>query len=225
MSAVNVLLVEDDKSTRERLSSIIEEAEGVQLSNAVATLGDAKASLEQSEVDCLVTDICLPDGSGLDLIKWSKERFPSLPSIVISVLGDEATLLQAISHGAGGYLLKDADETRLRKAVLEVMNGGAPISAYMARFILNNLPQTENAKAVSVEETDTQDPSPLTRQEARVLSNIARGYTYKETAEKLGLSEQTIPNYIKNIYRKLQVHSRGEAVYEALKRGYICKPS
>jgi len=161
----------------------------------------------------------------LDVIKWRKDLIPSLASNVILVLGNEANFLQAISHGAGGYLLKDADETRLRKAVLEVMNGGAPISAYMARFILNNLPQTENAKAVSVEETDTQDPSPLTRQEARVLSNIARGYTYKETAEKLGLSEQTIPNYIKNIYRKLQVHSRGEAVYEALKRGYICKPS
>ena len=225
MATVKVLLVEDDRPTRERLSGIISEADGVKLSGTAATLGDAKASLESQSVDCLVTDICLPDGSGLELIKWSKERFPSLPSIVISVLGDETTLLNAISYGAGGYLLKDADEARLRNAVHEVMNGGAPISAFMARFILKNLPQSKNGIDEKHLEGTSKESSPLTTQEARVLSKIARGYTYKETAEKLGLCEHTIPNYIKNIYRKLHVHSRGEAVYEALKRGYISKPS
>jgi DNA-binding NarL/FixJ family response regulator len=218
VKSARVLLVEDDPDTNRYLSSLIKSAETLTFASSVTSYEAAIAFLQQHDIDCLVTDIRLPDGSGVDLVRWCTDNRPAIQSLVISVLGDEKTLLTAISAGAGGYLLKDTDESKLCAAVDELMNGGAPISAYMAKHILAQLPITEIAR----EQIKVPDETPtLTGKETQVLEVIARGYSYKETAKALGVSPNTIPTHIKNIYRKLQVHSRGEAVCQALRLGIL----
>ena len=217
MTQARIFLVEDDMDTNQHLSDLMRASETTTFMGAATTYHNAMCFLRDNEIDCLVTDICLPDGSGLDLIKWCKENRPKMNSLVISVLGDEKTLLNAISVGADGYLMKDADEKRLCSALDDIMNGGAPISAFIARHILKHVPQQNDELIIQI------DLPRLTPKETNVLKVIARGYSYKEAAEHLCISPNTIPNHIKNIYRKLQVHSRGEAVYEALRLGIIDK--
>jgi len=220
MNKARIFLVEDHIDTNRHLSALMRASDNIEFMGTATTHHNALCFLRDNDIDCLVTDICLPDGSGLDLIKWCKENRPQMHSLVISVLGDETTLLKAISVGADGYLLKDTDEKRLCSALDDVMNGGAPISAFMAKHILKSVPQ-ENSTAENL--TIEIDLPQLTTKESSVLNVIARGYSYKEAADHLNISPNTIPNHIKNIYRKLQVHSRGEAVYEALRLGIIDK--
>lgn len=215
-----VVLVEDEKQTRERIGRSINAAQDLRLSSACETISEAKHAICADPPDCLVTDIRLPDGSGIDLIIWVRSNYPDLGVIVISVLGDEKTLFAAIEAGADGYLLKDADDENISAAIQSVLSGGSPISALMARYLLQRMAPRKIDSAEG-------GPDPhdiLTARECRVLSDIARGYTYAETAKRLELSANTIPSHIKNIYRKLQVHSRSEAVYEAMRRGIIDKP-
>ena len=220
MNRARIFLVEDDIDTNRHLSSLMRASENLEFMGTATTHHNAMCFLNDNEIDCLVTDICLPDGSGLDLIRWCKENRPQMHSLVISVLGDEKTLLNAISVGADGYLLKDTDESRLCSALDDIMNGGAPISAFMAKHILKSVPQqADTSKNIKIEI----DLPQLTLKETSVLKVIARGYSYKEAAEHLNISPNTIPNHIKKIYKKLQVHSRGEAVYEALRLGIIDK--
>jgi len=220
MTRARIFLVEDDIDTNRHLSSLMKASDNIDFVGNATTHHNAMCFLQDNEIDCLVTDICLPDGSGLDLIKWCKDNRPEMHSLVISVLGDEKTLLSAISAGADGYLLKDTDEKRLCSALDDIMNGGAPISAFMAKHILKQVPQEdERVKKATIEI----DLPQLTVKESSVLKIIARGYSYKEAADHLNISPKTVPNHIKNIYRKLQVHSRGEAVYEALRLGIIDK--
>ena len=220
MTQARIFLVEDDIDTNRHLSSLMKSSDSIEFVGNATTYNNAICFLRDNDIDCLVTDICLPDGSGLELIKWCKENRPQMHSLVISVLGDEKTLLKAISVGADGYLLKDTDEKRLCNALDDIMNGGAPISAFMAKHILKSVPhQNEKTQNVTIEI----DLPQLTLKETSVLKVIARGYSYKEAADHLNISPNTIPNHIKNIYRKLQVHSRGEAVYEALRLGIIDK--
>jgi len=217
MTQARIFLVEDDIDTNRHLSSLMRSSDSIEFVGNATTYNNAICFLRDNDIDCLVTDICLPDGSGLELIKWCKENRPQMHSLVISVLGDEKTLLKAISVGADGYLLKDADEKRLCSALDDVMNGGAPISAFMAKHILKKVPQHDENITLEI------DLPQLTKKESNVLNVIARGYSYKEAAEHLHISPNTIPNHIKNIYKKLQVHSRGEAVYEAMRLGIINK--
>ena len=220
MTKARVFLVEDDVDTNEHLSDLMRSSKNTVFMGSALTHESAMCFLRDNDIDCLVTDICLPDGSGLDLIKWCKENRPTMNSLVISVLGDEKTLLKAISAGADGYLLKDADEQRLCSALDDIMGGGAPISAFMAKHILKKVAKPDTSKDERMLEIELPQ---LTPKETDVLTVIARGYSYKEAAEHLCISPNTIPNHIKNIYKKLQVHSRGEAVYEALRRGIINK--
>lgn len=212
--ALKVLLVEDEEDTRDRLAAAIGGDAGLDLVSAAANLAAGVAALHMHQPDVLVTDIRLPDGLGYNLIRAARDASASITILVISVLGDENALVSAIEAGADGYLLKDTDEAKIPAAIREAHAGGSPISAMMARHLLKHLSNDAS-----------ESPEVLTGQEQRVLSCIARGYTYREAAEQLGLSPNTIPSHIKNIYRKLQVHSRGEAVYEALRRGIIDKPS
>lgn len=220
MTQARIFLVEDDIDTNRHLASLMRASKTIEFMGTATTHHNAMCFLQDNDIDCLVTDICLPDGSGLDLIKWCKDNRPQMHSLVISVLGDEKTLLNAISVGADGYLLKDMDERRLCSALDDIMNGGAPISAFMAKHILKSVPQESDASEKSTIEIDLPQ---LTAKETNVLNVIARGYSYKEAAQHLNISPNTVPNHIKNIYRKLQVHSRGEAVYEAMRLGIIDK--
>jgi DNA-binding NarL/FixJ family response regulator len=183
---------------------------------SAATLAEARACLAQSAPRVLLTDLQLPDGHGVDLIRETRQRLPDTEIMVISILGDEESVISAITVGATGYLLKDAFPTDIAATVHELVAGHSPISASIARFIVRRTQSQPEPPPGPVLNT-----AKLTPREIDILWGIAKGFSYAEIAGHLGLSRQTVPGHIKNIYRKLEVHTRGEAVFEALQQGLI----
>ena len=212
---IQVLLVEDDAPTRWRLQDALGASDEFAVT-AAATLAEARSSLGQSRPQVLLTDLQLPDGHGLDLIRETRQRHPETEIMVISILGDEESVIAAIRQGATGYLLKDAFPTDIAATVRDLVAGHSPISASIARFIVRRTQaQPEPATQPAL------NTARLTPREIDILWGIAKGFSYADIASHLGLSRQTVPGHIKNIYRKLEVNTRGEAVFEALQQGLI----
>lgn len=211
---ITILLVEDDPPTLWRLQDTLVKA-GFDVA-AAATLGEARASLTSRVPRVLLADLQLPDGHGVDLIREVRQRHPDTEIMVISSLGDEETVISAITAGATGYILKDAFPSDITATVRDLVAGHSPISASIARFIVRRT-QTQ-AEPPRGPEIDT---ARLTPREIDILWGIAKGFSYAEIATNLGMSRQTVPGHIKSIYRKLEVHTRGEAVFEAVQQGLI----
>jgi DNA-binding NarL/FixJ family response regulator len=226
MTAVNqpaaqeiaILLVEDDPPTLWRLQDALVKA-GFDVA-AAASLGEARSSLATRTPKVLLTDLQLPDGHGIDLIREVRTRFPNVDIMVISALGDEETVISAITVGATGYILKDAFPTDIAATVRELVAGHSPISASIARFIVRRT-QAQSATQAEPSPGLELNTAKLTPREIDILWGIAKGFSYAEIADHLGMSKQTVPSHIKNIYRKLEVHTRGEAVFEAVQQGLI----
>ena len=212
--AITVLLVEDDAPTLWRLQDAL--AKAGYLVRAAGTLTDARACLAEGAPRVVLTDLQLPDGHGVDLIRETRQRFPDTEIMVISILGDEESVISAITVGATGYLLKDAFPTDIAATVRDLVAGHSPISASIARFIVRRTQSQSEPPPGPVLNT-----AKLTPREIDILWGIAKGFSYAEIAGHLGLSRQTVPGHIKNIYRKLQANNRSEAVYEASRRGLI----
>lgn len=210
-----ILLTEDDEPVRERLRAIIEQWDRGVLVAACSTLQESLAALQAHAIDLLVTDLRLPDGNGLTAIRQLKTLQPEAEAMVISVLADERTVLDAIEAGAAGYLLKDAYAIDLIDAVNDVMAGKSPISSSIARVLVRRLAGQEETGRPHLSQSD------LTAREMDILWGIAKGFTYDEIAERLAISRQTVPVHIRNIYRKLAVSNRSEAVFEATQRGLL----
>jgi DNA-binding NarL/FixJ family response regulator len=211
---ITILLVEDDPPTCLRLRDALASA-GFQVTAAM-TLGEARASLAQAPPRVLLTDLQLPDGHGVELIRETRQRFPETEIMVVSILGDEESVISAITVGATGYILKDAFPTDIAATVRELVAGHSPISASIARFIVRRTQASAEPPPGPPLNT-----TKLTPREIDILWGIAKGFSYAEIASHLGMSRQTVPGHIKSIYRKLEVHTRGEAVFEALQQGLI----
>ncbi len=207
-----VLLVEDDPDMRHYLAQAIRDNPQLRLVADCADLAAARASLASGAPDVLLTDLALPDGDGVTLIRAVKQLAPRCECMVISVFGSEARVVAAIEAGATGYLLKDEPVDKVGEAILSLVHGGSPMSPGIARHILNRFKQAPPAGS---------EPSSLTERELAVLNALARGFTYSEIATQLGLSSHTVATHIKHIYRKLEVSSRAEAVFEACQMGII----
>jgi DNA-binding NarL/FixJ family response regulator len=217
-AACRILLVEDDGPVRERLARIVEKWPGGHLVAACGTLGEALRLIADNALDLLITDLNLPDGHGVQAIRLLRERQPGAEAMVISVLADDRTVIEAIEAGATGYLLKDSDPLDIVAAISDLLAGRSPISSTIARTIVRRL----GSRGPSSEVDPAAPPAePLTPREMDILWGIAKGFTYGELAERLKISKQTVPVHIKNIYRKLQANNRSEAVYEASRRGLI----
>lgn len=216
MDSISILLVEDDAPTRQRLHDALAADPGFSV-ESVGSLTDARAAIARMPPRVLLTDLELPDGHGSDLTAEVHAAHPAVEILVISVLCDEANVVAAIAAGASGYIVKDALPEDIGNTVRQVLAGESPLSAGIARYLLRRL---RAAQAPSPERTP-KDALPLTRREIDILWGIAKGLSYHEIADDLGLSRNTLPNYIKSIYRKLDVNSRGEAVFEAVSRQLI----
>ncbi len=212
-----VLLLEDDPATRERLCGIVCGSPGLELAAAFGDLKSALAWLATHEPpQVLLVDLQLPDGSGIDLIRAARRIAPASESMVISVFGDEAHVVTAIEAGATGYLLKDANGEEIAMAISQLLDGQAPISSAIARHLLKRfraLPTPAPSAPMAA--------SPLTPRETEVLQLIAKGLSYQRIAGVLQMSPNTVTTHIKQIYRKLAVNSRGEAVFEAAQMGLL----
>ncbi|WAC27470.1 MULTISPECIES: response regulator [unclassified Ancylobacter] len=216
---IDILLVEDDAPTRERLSDALAAASDFAVTS-VANLTDALAKLDEGMPRILLTDLQLPDGHGIELIRRVRRDSPGTDIMVISILGDEESVIAAITAGATGYLLKDAFQTDVAATVRELALGHSPISASIARYIVRRT-QASLQPGPEVERRPTLNTARLTAREIDILWGIAKGFSYADIAEHLGLSRQTVPGHIKSIYRKLEVNTRGEAVFEAVQQGLI----
>ncbi len=207
-----VLLVEDGQDMRHYLAHAISQHPELELLAACADLASARARLRHAVPDVLLTDLALPDGDGVALIRELKRATPACECMVITVFGTEARVVAAIEAGATGYLLKDEPIDRVAQAVLSLVRGGSPMSPGIARHVLNRLrgPVPVETAAAS-----------LSERELTVLHALSRGFTYGEVAEQLGLSSHTVGTHVKHIYRKLEVGSRAEAVFEAAQLGLI----
>lgn len=216
--ARGVVLVEDDAHTRERLARVIEGHPQLALLGAAATCADARALFARAQPDVLLTDLGLPDGSGIELIREARTRWPAVLPLVITIFGDEQHVVGALEAGALGYLLKDGTPEYIGASIVDMLAGGSPISPPIARHLLRRFRGDVPARSG---EAAAAGVPPLSEREGEVLRLIVKGFTYAEIAELLGVSAHTVTTHVRGIYRKLEVHSRSEAVYEALQLGLV----
>lgn len=215
---LNVLLLEDISAVADRMASIIRSWNRARLLPVCGTVAEAQNALRHSQVDILIADLNLPDGLGVEAIKTMRQTNPDAHAIVMSVLNDGPIVFEAIRAGATGYVVKDDDSIGVLAAIEMVLEGKSPMSATIARQIVDSM---RNGGGLSVSAGDENTDIGLTPRERDVLNYIARGYSYREVAELLGISMQTVPVHTRNIYRKLEVTSKTEAVYQARQKGLI----
>jgi DNA-binding NarL/FixJ family response regulator len=213
---IKVMIVEDDSTFLDRLCNIVADHLEYELFAAVQDGLSAKNILANGAPDVLLVDIGLPDISGISVIEHASNIYPSLDIMVITVYEDEQQVIACIESGATGYLLKDGDDQEIASAILQLRSGGSPISPLIARMLLKKLCPPTLVKP----QRDNQQPT-LSPRETEILALLAKGLSYGEIAYLLEISPHTVTTTIKKLYRKLAVHSRGEAVYEANKMGLI----
>ncbi|MBP0634465.1 MULTISPECIES: response regulator transcription factor [unclassified Cupriavidus] len=219
-STTRVLIVEDDPAAQSRLVQAVEmHAPFSTVTGRAGSVADALAWLALHQPDVLLCDLGLPDGSGIAVIRQARERYPACECMVVTVFGDDQHVLASIEAGAIGYLLKDETTDRIAASIGELRAGGSPMSPLIARQVVNRL-RGEPAEAAG-RDNAAQRSVALSARESEILDLISRGYTYAETARYVGLSVHTVQSHIKNIYGKLAVRSRGEAVFEAAKLGLL----
>ncbi|WP_434034397.1 response regulator [Cupriavidus sp. a3] len=228
-STTRVLIVEDDPAAQSRLVQAVEmHAPASTVAGCAGSVANALAWLALHQPDVLLCDLGLPDGSGIAVIRQVRERYPECECMVVTVFGDDQHVLASIEAGAIGYLLKDETTDRIAASIGELRAGGSPMSPLIARQVVNRLrgePAAAAGLAGAAEGAGrgnaAQRGVTLSARESEILDLISRGYTYAETARYVGLSVHTVQSHIKNIYGKLAVRSRGEAVYEAAKLGLL----
>lgn len=234
MPVWRVLIVEDDVPTRNFFVDSVLRCAELSLVAGVGTYEEARALIEGSakSIDILLTDLALPDGNGLDLIRLAARVQPACEALVISMFGDEDSVLSSVEAGALGYIQKDFTPDNIAHTILEMKAGASPISPMIARRVLAKyramhlLDQIPTAADSGLTQA-TAEParSLLSAREQEVLDLIARGFSYAEIAKLQDVTMHTIQSHIKNLYTKLAVHSKSEAVYEATRLGLLQSPT
>jgi len=190
---------------------------------AAATFGEGRELLTERVPTVLLTDLGLPDGNGIELIRASRALDPAPLPMVITVFGDERSVVSALEAGAIGYLLKDGSSEQVGQAILDLIGGGSPISPPIARHLLRRFQSEATAPDTPArpDATPSSDAPKLTSREHDVLNLIAKGFSFPEIAELLGISAHTVTTHVRHIYRKLEVSSKNAAVYEAVQLGIL----
>jgi two-component system NarL family response regulator len=208
-----VAIVEDQKKTLNSLSILLNKAESIDVVDTFTSGEEAIEGIPGIKPDVALIDLGLPGISGIEVIRKLKELLPSLEMLVLTVYEDKKHLFSALKAGASGYLLKDSTSEEIIEAIKEIHNGGSPMSPRVARYVIEFFHETES-------KGDTEN-SILTEREKEILSGIADGLTAKRLAERLFISSHTVRTHIKNIYEKLHVHSKIEAVMKAKEVGML----
>jgi len=211
--AHTVLIVEDDPPTRRRLEAAVGTVEALRVTTSTGSVREARTAL-LDRPDVLLVDLGLPDGDGVELIRDAQQMTPHTRSMVITVFADEQHVLGAIKAGAQGYLLKDGSAEYIARSIEDLLAGGSPISPPIARHLLQSL-REEPAAPAAVE-------APLlTARETEILTLVAKGFSVAEVGDLLGIATRTVTTHVQHIYRKLEVSSRSQAIFEAVNLGLI----
>ena len=217
--STRILVVDDDDAFRESVCAAIARDKALTLAAQVSSVATAREAIEHGDFDVALIDLGLPDGNGIDLIREIALTRPEADVMVVTVFGDEAHVLASIEAGATGYLLKRSLNDTLGATVRELRAGGSPISPVIARQLLHRF--KKGGAEASQPAAAVVDDSGLSEREREVLLFIAKGFTVGEIANMLHLSAHTVATHVKHIYRKLAVHSRTEAVFEAGRMGLL----
>lgn len=211
--SIRVTLIEDDARVREALVEILNEAPGLRCVGKFNCAEDALKNFPAADTDVALVDINLPGRSGIELVGELKTRHPKLHFVMMTVYEDSEQIFNSLQAGATGYLLKRARPTEIISAIREVYSGGSPMSPEIARKVVVFFHQRRaNANVASAQMES------LTKREAEILSQLAKGSLYKEIAAQMNISLDTVRSHLQHIYNKLQVHSRHEAVLKFLDR-------
>lgn len=210
-----LLIVEDDRLLRESLVQATQASSpGWQVLSA-DSLGAARAAAANRSFDAVFLDLGLPDGDGLQLIGELKAASPACDVLVITVFADEQRVLSSLEAGASGYILKADLPDHVGRLISTIEAGGSPVSPAIARRLIQRLQPSPRSGSAA----DAADR--LSQREAEILLLCSKGLRYAEIASALGLSIHTVNAHLKNVYRKLMVNSRAEAVYEARRNGIL----
>jgi RNA polymerase sigma factor (sigma-70 family) len=205
MSPIKICIVEDLKEVREGMVSLLSLDERFEVLAAFTNAESAEDELPAWQPDIVIMDINLPGMSGIECIKKVKSLCTSTQFIMFTIYENDEKVFDALSAGASGYLLKRTALARIVEALIELHEGGAPMSTQIARKVINRLRVSETHDDLQV----------LSNRENEVLQLLAKGLLYKEIAEKLGISVGTIRQHIHKIYEKLHVQNRTEAINKA----------
>jgi len=206
---ITVSIVEDNDKLRGTLASVLNRAEGFKCVSSYPTAEDALKALPQDKPEVVLMDINLPGINGIECVRQLKTLLPKVQVMMLTAYEDTDNIFNALAAGASGYMLKRTPQAQLLEAIREVQRGGSPMTTHIARKVVSSFQRT--AAAASPTEN-------LSEREQQVLDCLAQGFLYKEIAEKLGISYETVHTYIRRIYEKLQVRTRTEAVALFLKR-------
>jgi len=205
---ISVSIVEDNEQLRTTLARVLNRAEGFR---CLSHYGDAESALQtlpQDRPDVVLMDINLPGMNGVECVRRLKQILPQIQIIMLTVYEDTENIFNALAAGAAGYLLKRTKSAELLEAIREVQRGGSPMTTHIARKV------TQSFQRAGPSPQPTEN---LSEREQEVLDCLSQGLIYKEIAEKLGISYETVHTYIRRIYEKLQVRTRTEAVAKFLR--------
>ena len=224
-----VLIVEDEPELLLKFATAVQSDPLLALAGAVPTGKAGMALLDALKPDVLLVDLGLPDVSGIDVIRHSALHHPNTDVLVVTMFGDDQHVLASIEAGATGYLLKDALADRICVSIHELRAGGSPITPSIARKVLARFrlpvpvppPLVSKNPITKSGTTESHLIAALTQREVDILRLVAKGLSFNEVGDSLDISSHTVVTHVKKIYRKLAVHSRGEAVFEAGQMGLL----
>ena len=202
---INISIVEDDKEIRESLAILIEGTDGFSCVSHYGSVELALEKIEKDAPDVILMDINLPGMTGIEGVKLIKEKIPQCEIIMQTISEDDKDVFDSLCAGACDYLKKNTPPAKLLDAITEAVKGGAPMNMDIARLVVNSFKPEQNKK------------NPLTEREKDVLRNLCDGKSYKMIAGELFVDINTVKFHIRNIYRKLEVNSKGEAIIKAMK--------
>lgn len=209
---IRVVLIEDLREVREGLAALINGTVGFRCIGSYYSMEAALAGLGRDKPNVILTDIGLPGMSGIEGIEILRERYPQVPILALTVYDNDDKVFNALCAGASGYLLKNTPPARLLESLREVVDGGAPMSPEVAKRVVRLFRDFRPPESASYR---------LTRQETELLKLLIEGHYKKTAAREMGISTNTISFHLKNIYSKLQVHSKTEAVAKALRERLV----
>jgi len=212
MKTLRVIIFEDNRSLREGLFQLMNGSTGFECVGAFANCTDIVSDIRHSNPDVILMDIEMPGISGIEAVLLAKEKFPEVKILMETIFDEDDKIFQSICNGADGYILKNTPPVQILDAIKEVYEGGSPMTPSVARKVLK---MVKNKPAV-----ETVNDFNLSERELEVVKYLVQGMSYKLIAESCFISPETVNGHIKNIYKKLQVHSKSEAVAKAI-RGKI----
>jgi len=211
---INVAIVEDNDTIREGLSALINGTTGYKSVGLFRDCESFLAKLNSLEVNVVLMDIALPGMSGIEGVKKAKSIKPDTDILMLTIYEDSEKVFDALCAGACGYLVKKTPPSKLLEAIKEVFEGGSPMSSQIARQVITAFKETKDLKP---EDQDFE----LSVREKEVINLLAGGNNYQQIADQLYISVDTVRHHIKNIYKKLHVHTQSEAVAKAIRKKII----